>query len=225
MDIPIGVRVKCTDGYCGKSSHVLVNPITHDVTHVVVGDSSWLGNTSKIVPFRHISETTPDTIYLRCSRTEVFEMEEFVKVHYIDNPLYDPDFIGLDCPISSRGLWLEDPEAYMLWPYVTPDVESPYVPVEQEQIPPGEMAVCRGADVRAIDGVVGQVDEFMVDPASGHITHLVLKQGHFWGQQDITVPVSAIHQMEEYAVDLNLDKQAIAALPKIPVRRFHKAVH
>jgi sporulation protein YlmC with PRC-barrel domain len=225
MDIPIGARVKCTDGYCGKSSYVLVNPITQTVTHVVVDDSDWLGITGRIVPFEQVANTTPDKIVLRCSRTEVFEMDEFVKVHYIDNPLYDPSFVGLDRPISSRGLWLEDPESYMLWPYVTPDVESPYVPVADKQIPPDELAVRRGADVWATDGRVGKVDELMVDPASGHITHLVLKRGHLWGQQDITVPIAAIHHMEASTVKLNLDKQAIAALPKLPVRRFHKQVH
>ncbi|MBE9136004.1 PRC-barrel domain-containing protein [Nodosilinea sp. LEGE 07088] len=223
MDIPIGAKVKCTDGYCGESSHVLINPITQDVTHIVIGDNYW--ETSRIVTFGQILETTPDTIQLRCSRTDIFAMNKFVKTHYIENPLYDPNFVGLDRPISSRELWLEDPEAYMLWPYVTPDVESPYIPVEEEQIPPGEMAVCRGAEVHTTDGVVGQVDEFMVDPTSGHITHLVLKKGQFWGRQDITVPVSAIHHMHEYMVELNLDKQAIAALPKIPVRRFHQVAH
>jgi sporulation protein YlmC with PRC-barrel domain len=225
MDIPIGARTRCTDGYCGKSSHVLINPTAQTVTHIVVGDSKWLGDTSKIVPFELVSKTTPDTIYLRCSRTEVFEMEEFFKVHYIDNPLYDPDFVGLDRPISSRGLWLDDPEAFRLWPYRTPDIESPYVPVEEEQIPPDERAVCRGANVWATDGAVGQVDEFMVDSATGHITHLVLKKGHLWGQQDITVPISAIHHLGEHTVELNMDKKSIAALPKIPVRRFHKAAH
>ncbi|WP_017302341.1 PRC-barrel domain-containing protein [Nodosilinea nodulosa] len=225
MDIPIGAKVQCTDGYCGKSSHVLINPMSQAVTHVVIGNSHWLGDTSRIVPFEQVIETTPDTIHLRCSRTEVLTMDEFVKTQYIENTLYDPNFVGLDRPISSQGLWLDNREAYMLWPYVTPDVESPYVPVEEEQIPPGEMAVCRGAEVCATDGAVGQVDEFMVDPTSGHITHLVLKKGHLWGQQDITVPISAIQHMQEYTVELTIDKQAIAALPRIPVHRFHKVAH
>lgn len=225
MDIPIGARVTCTDGDCGKSSHVLMNPITQDVTHVVVGDSSWPDATSRIVPFEHVSETTPDVIHLRCSRTEVFEMDEFVKVHYIENAFYDPKSAAVNHPILFHSQCPGDAEAYLLWPYATPDQEEPYVSVKEEQIPPGEMAVCRGAEVHATDGVVGQVDEFMVDSASGHITHLVLKKGHLWGRQDITVPVSAVHHMEKYRVDLNVDQQAIASLPKIPVRRFHQVTH
>jgi sporulation protein YlmC with PRC-barrel domain len=105
---------------------------------------------------------------------------------------------------------------YRMWPYVIPEV---LMPIEHMHIPPGELAVRRGARVRATDGHVGRVDEFMVDPTNGHITHLVLREGHPWGQKDVTIPVSQIERIEENAVYLRLDKHSIEALPAIPVRR------
>ena len=66
---------------------------------------------------------------------------------------------------------------------------------------------------------VGQVDEFLVDPVSGHITHLILRKGHLWGQKDVTIPVSEIARVEEDTVYLKLTKEQIEALPTIPVRR------
>jgi sporulation protein YlmC with PRC-barrel domain len=63
------------------------------------------------------------------------------------------------------------------------------------------------------------VDEFLVDPGSGQITHLALREGHLWGRRDVTIPVSAIDRIEDDIVYLKLDKAAIAALPAIPVRR------
>jgi sporulation protein YlmC with PRC-barrel domain len=73
--------------------------------------------------------------------------------------------------------------------------------------------------VEATDGHAGRVDEFLVDPANGHITHLVLREGHLWGQKDVTIPVAQIDRIEDGAVYLKLDKESIGALPAIPIRR------
>jgi hypothetical protein len=37
---------------------------------------------------------------------------------------------------------------------------------------------------------------FVVDPKTGHITHLVLREGHLWGQRDVAIPVNAIERIE-----------------------------
>jgi sporulation protein YlmC with PRC-barrel domain len=82
--------------------------------------------------------------------------------------------------------------------------------------PAGEVAVARGTTVEATDGTVGQVDDFVVDPATERITHLVLRKGHLWGTRDVTVPVDAISRIDELAVRLKLDKRAVGALPSVP---------
>jgi sporulation protein YlmC with PRC-barrel domain len=79
--------------------------------------------------------------------------------------------------------------------------------------------VRRGARVEATDGHVGRVDEFLIDPESEHITHLVMREGHLWGQRDVTIPISKVDRMEEDTVYLKLDKGSVEALPTIPVRR------
>ena len=109
-------------------------------------------------------------------------------------------------------------EDFMLWPYNVPE-EDEVIPVETERVPPGELAVRRGPHVYATDGRVGQVDEFLVDPVTDHITHLILRKGHLWGQKDVTIPVSQITHIEEDIVHLGLTRAEIEALPTIPVRR------
>jgi hypothetical protein len=49
---------------------------------------------------------------------------------------------------------------------------------------------------------------------------LVLREGHLWGQKDVTVPVSKIKRIEEEDVYLDLDKAGIETLPAIPIRRW-----
>ena len=73
--------------------------------------------------------------------------------------------------------------------------------------------------MRATDGRVGRVDVFLVDPESGHITHLRLREGHPWGEKQVCIPVSAIDHIKEKVVHLKIDKKTIEAMPSIPVKR------
>jgi len=50
--------------------------------------------------------------------------------------------------------------------------------VAVEIVPAGELAIHRGDPVRATDGQVGHVGEFIVDSDSGYISHMVLQKGH-----------------------------------------------
>jgi hypothetical protein len=104
-----------------------------------------------------------------------------------------------------------------IWPYVVPArrvIDDTY-----ERISPGELAVRRGARVRATDGRVGRIDEFLVEPESGQITHLVLREGHLWGQKVITIPISEIDHIDEKVVYLKVDKKSVEEMPAIAVKR------
>jgi sporulation protein YlmC with PRC-barrel domain len=105
----------------------------------------------------------------------------------------------------------------MLWPYVVP--AKRIVDERIRPIPPGELAVRRGASVRASDGRVGKVDQFVVDPESGLITHLCLREGSLWGDRMVCIPVTEIDHIEEKVVHLKMDKKAVEAMPSLPVKR------
>ncbi len=91
---------------------------------------------------------------------------------------------------------------------------------KQESLPPGKFRIRRGAPVQASDGKVGWVDEFVVIPANGEITHLLLREGHLWGCKEVTIPVSAIERIEGRTVYLKLNRRGVQALPSVPVRRL-----
>lgn len=73
--------------------------------------------------------------------------------------------------------------------------------------------------MEAIDGRVGRVDEFIVNPDTGHITHMILREGHLWGDDELSVPVSEIAKIDEDVVYLKLNKKQVNALPTIKVER------
>jgi sporulation protein YlmC with PRC-barrel domain len=109
--------------------------------------------------------------------------------------------------------------SYYFIPYVTPE-KAVQVPVTHLQIPPGELAVRRGTRVEATDGYVGKVDEFMVNSENGHITHLVMREGHLLGKKEVMVPLSAIADTRDDTVFLNIDKHQIESLLTFAVRRY-----
>ena len=198
MDIPIHAEVRCADGPCGESDCVILNPVTDQITHFVVREKAYPFE-KRLVPVERIKETSPYLILLDCNLDEFAKMPKFIETEFL----------------------VPDPYKYtisptMIWPYAT-YMEA--ITIEHEQIPPDELAVHRGASVEATDGQVGQVDEFLVDPKSGHITHLVLREGHLWGKKDVTIPIAQIDRIERDTVYLKINKQETENLPAIPIRK------
>jgi uncharacterized protein YrrD len=200
MDIPINVEVRCTDEPCGTSNCVILNPITNQVTHVAVQGNSF-PYVKRLVPVEKIKETTSDMIQLSCDLYEYVTMPEFIQSEFII-----PDPYGGNEEIPTT----------MLLPYA---MVMGTVTIEHERIPPDELAIHRGTPVIATDGHVGHVDEFLVEPNNGHITHLVLREGHLWGKKDVSIPISKIDHIDKDAAHLKISKQDVEALPTLPIHR------
>jgi uncharacterized protein YrrD len=199
MDIPINADVECDGGLCGQISDVILNPVSDKVTHIVV-KSNKVPHKEYVVPVQEIVESNANCIHLLCSAEKLENMQHFIET----------DYLRVEVPTYISG-------SYRVLPFVVP--ETKVVTKEHEHIPPGELAIHRGAQVNALDRHVGQVDEFLVDPTSGHITHLILREGHLWGKKDIVIPLSLIDRIEEDAVYLKVTKRALEKLPDIPVQR------
>ncbi len=206
MEIPLQAQVECRDGVFGRSEYVLINPVVEKVTHLVVREDP--SNIEYIVPVEVISETIANTIRLNCSKAELEKMDPFVTTQFIEEKLSNINF-GYSAGIGG-------PQYSM--PYITSDATA-QIPVEHLEIPAGELAVHRGTRVEATDGHIGHVDEFVVNPQNGHITHLVMREGHLWGQKDVIIPLSAMGDTREDTVFLKLNKHQIESLPTFPVHR------
>lgn len=204
MEFPLNVDVHCTDGHCGVSTHIVLNPVSEQVSHIVV-EEKGSSAVERLVSVMLVANTAAEVIVLSCTRDEFARLEPFSQT----------DFLYANLPQHAV-----DPNLTMLWPFVVP--VKRIVDDKIRRIPPGELAVRRGARVRASDGFVGRVDEFIVGPVSGNITHLVLREGHPWKEKDVTIPLADIDRIEEKVVYLKIDKQTIASMPSVPVKRRWK---
>jgi len=201
MDIPLGVSVHCTDGRIGQSTFIIVNPATEEVTHIVVRGNK-APKAERLVPIDWIANTAAEVILLN-HNIEDFEHLDLFRA---------TDFVYTEIPLHDS-----DPRLTALWPYVVPSkriVDDTVI-----RIAPGELAVHKGTAVHAKDGPIGRVDEFIVGPRTGMITHLTMREGHLWGQKEVSIPMSLIEKIEEDVVYLKVDKKMIGDMPRIKVNR------
>jgi len=202
VNIPINAKVECTDGSCGRSTNVVVNPVNRTVTHVAIEDKSLPDNPTRLVPVADVAGVTDDTIHLNCARADVASLGPFVVADFVQQ--------------SPSGGAYSSGDAYSAQ-YVVDD--TAYDEVHEEQIPEGEFGLYCGMHVEASDGRVGKLDELVLDSKSGAITGLVMRRGHLWGSRDVTVPVDQIEFTDGDTVYLKLDKLAVGTLPAMKVRR------
>ena len=204
-DIPMDAKVQCTDGKCGKSTFVIVNPVKRAVTHFVVKYKKLPDNPDRLVPVEEIADISEGLIKLNCSRAELAEMKPFTTTRFVQERVPDSFFAG-------------DPYAYVE-PMAVYDTD--YAEVPEHHVPHDELAVYRGMDVVTDEKKVGTVDELVVEPDSGNITHFLMLKGHLWGKKDVAIPVTAVDFVASDKVYLNIGKEAVGALPAVPVKR-HK---
>jgi sporulation protein YlmC with PRC-barrel domain len=200
-EIPVEGKIVCTDGECGRLEQIIVDPIDDRITHLVVRGSKR-PHEERLVPVNHVSDTSQDTIHLN------IPMENFDAME----PFCEQEFLQVKIP-----RW--DGYGYMSLPYTVPRYEIERRVVEHPRIPRGELAIKRGTHVEASDGRIGQVDEFLVDPSDGQITHLILREGHLWGSRDVCIPVGEIDRIEAEHVYLKLSKREVESLPEIELEQ------
>ena len=149
-NIPLKVTVQCSDGECGKSTNVIVNPVSHQVTHFALEDKKLPKNPTRLVPVKMVTGTTQTEITLSCSKAEVAKMPPFI----VDQLIRE----------SPSGQAYTSGAGYHSQ-YVLND--TAYDNVREEQIPAGELAIYSGMTMEAADGKVGKLDELVLDPKRG----------------------------------------------------------
>ncbi len=81
-------KVRCSDSEVGEVRRVIMDPLSHEVSHIVVG-SVGAGSVERQVPAGQIQGVTDDAVALRGSSTEfaalpVFRREDYVTTHEVE---------------------------------------------------------------------------------------------------------------------------------------------
>jgi sporulation protein YlmC with PRC-barrel domain len=190
----IGTRASCTDGDCGEVSRVIIDPATDTVTHLAI-QPGHRPEAARLVPV-HLAEVTHEGIRLRCT------LAEFDKFDHAE----ERDLVTGAGPVRVLG-------QYGLTPHIDPGVWRQTAPFA-DVIPGGEDEVGPGEPVHAVDGEIGRVQGFLVNPDNDRVTHVLLQEGHLWGRKEVAIPISAVIRVDE-GIRLNLTKEQVGELPPV----------
>lgn len=192
-EFTLGARASCPDGFCGVVSRTILDPAARTVTHLVIGPRHGTGG--RLVPL-DLVEAAAGEIRLRCTLDEFGRLDPAEETELVDGGYGDVGAMGMGGSVPGMGLG-----------YSTPLVVEHAVPL-------GDIEVERHESVHAVDGHIGQVEGFVVDPADQKVTHVLLKEGHLWGRGQVAIPVSAVASVDA-GIRLNITKQQIEDLPPL----------
>jgi len=205
----IGSPVYATDGPVGALQYVVLNPHTREVSDLVVKCNRPTG--SRVISARYIDHVdddgavhlTVDKAFVR--RTRKFDHKEFVTIKEDatgalgDGHLFWQDFYGLAAPEAPK-------------------------PVTRVHIDRGlnedDILVGKGSRVyTALGERVGVVDHVVIDKDARELLYLVVRLPGI-RRRRVIVAASQVKEWEHDAVVLNLDKDALVALPPyVPAKR------
>lgn len=192
-EFTLGARASCPDGFCGVVSRTILDPAARTVTHLVIGPRHGTGG--RLVPL-DLVEAAAGEIRLRCTLDEFGRLDPAEETELVDGGYGDAGAMGMGGSVPGMGLG-----------YSTPLVVEHAVPL-------GDIEVERHESVHAMDGHIGQVEGFAVDPADQKVTHVLLKEGHLWGRRQVAIPVSAVASVDA-GIRLNITKQQVEDLPPL----------
>jgi hypothetical protein len=189
----IGARASCTDGPCGEVRRLIIDPATETLTHLVI-QPGHQPEAARLVPV-HLAETADGEVRLRCTLAEFGQLDHATERDQVTGEA--PPMIGL------LGTTVGPTAAAWRQTAIFEDV-----------IPPGEDEVRTGDPVHAVDGEIGQVQGFLVNPDDDKVTHVLLQEGHLWGRKQVAIPISAVIGVDE-GIRLNLTKEQVGDLPSV----------
>jgi len=202
-ELRVGAAVKGSEADLGKIDALVIDPTTTKVTHLVVAHEVLARRV--LVPLAKVTSSTPDVVDVDLTE------EQFRDCELFDEPAFNVPDAGYTGDLGY------EPGAYFLEPFASP--LDGFNRPDLERIPKGEVTIRRGDEVYSKDGTrVGHVDELLVDPSDGHVTHVVLREGHLLRHEDVVVPIGGA-TIEEGRVIVGLQIDALHELPRIPVKR------
>ena len=193
MIISMNAEIVCTDGHYGHLDSIILNPETAQVTDLAILKDGLFTHTW-LVPIAHIVDSTPSLIRLDMSVKEIAdEMIPFIRTEYLSPDV--PDVV-----------YTTD----MVWPHLMADMEAKTI--EHENVPHNERAVHRKAVVTAENGMLGYLQDVIVDPQDWRITQIGIRAGHWYGHARLMVPTSAIDHFGEDVITLSISKEEVETL-------------
>ncbi len=194
MEFDLGSSVICTDGDAGRIVGLIADPVAHSLAHIAVEPEHHPGR-GRLVPVDLVMDAGASAVELGCTLEGFRGLPEFRDIEFFPEGV-EYDDPGADFSLPNHGMAVRR------------------VAVLMDRIPAGEVEIRRHEHVRARDGAIGRVEGLIVDDA-GHISYVLLEEGHLWGRKEVAIPVASLARIDSQGIHVRLSKHEIAALPEL----------
>lgn len=202
MQIRLNSPVRSRDGQnVGTISEVVVNPLSRDVTHVVIRQG-LLFAADHVLAVEHVTEAAPNAVSLALNANELeeacvrFDHESFVTVPGTEEDL-------------PQRLWTDPPGVH---PSIVPPGVGPSELPPAAVIPTSDTALLADSTVETVDGVVvGHVSQLYTDE-NDSVTHVVIRRAGVY-DEFAALPVEWVAAFEGGAIKLAVEKAVVRQLP------------
>ena len=185
----IGTKASCPDGPCGEVRRIIFDPAAGRVTHLVIGPAHGQ-QLSRLVPV-DLVDTADGEIRLRCTIAEFGDL--------------DP---AEDREVGERA----HVEAAPATSTIYTGIPQPERTIVKEVVPVGEAQLEPGDHVHALDGEIGQVEGFLVDPGDQRDPRPA-QGGASVGAQGSRHPGQRRDRGRQNGIRLNMTKKQVEDLP------------
>ena len=210
MDFTFGASAHCSDGHCGKLTRTIFDPARRTVTHLVIQPRHHATG-GRLVPIE-LADSAGGEIGLDCTLAEFDRFDPAEEIELVEGVDYaggyGPDAVvgygdvgSMGVGASATGMGIG-----MSLGHQPPTVIS-------DNVPEGEGQVTRHDHVHAADGLIGELNGFVVDPGDHRVTHILLREGHLWGRREIAIPVGVVTSADP-VIRLNITKKQVEELPR-----------
>jgi len=209
--------VTSTGEKIGRVDRVVIDPQSHEVTHVVVKKGLLLTR-EKVVSVEQIDTATEEKVILKKGIDDPDKLPDFEEKHYIP----------INRPGVEQGRLPEYPSP-VVWYYPVPGIpwrgtgpygpyasysEPPYVIKTERNIPDHTVALEQGSSVYSKNGEhVGDVKRIYTEPKENRATHLLISRGVLTKESKL-IPTFWIDKVTENAIRLSVDTDVIDRLPE-----------
>ncbi len=208
----IGSNVYATDGRVGTVRYLVLNPLTREVSDLIVQGNGAIG--SRVVSTRYVDHVDKQgDIHLKVDKAfvqklRVFDHQEFETPSWKEAGLSEALLIWND----SYGIVVKEMPQPMKRVHIDRGVDEEHV------------LIGRGSRVyTALGERVGTVDHVVVDPDTKVLLYLVVRLPGL-RRRRVVVAGSQVKEWQHDGVILNLDRDALYALPPYVPRKEDKTL-
>ena len=205
ITLVIGNEALCSDGYRGELRAVVIDPAARTVTHIAVEPEGRRG-LARLVPL-DLVDAASGQLRLHCTE------EEFKGLDPAEETLAE---FALGQPVPVQLLpagWRGTGEPAAEGDSILRIDEKETIDV----VPAGEIEEHGGDHVHATDGDTGQVRAFWIEPDTGKLTHVLLREGHAWGRRDVAIPFDKVTGLDEGGIRLSITREQVRDLPPVDI--------